>query len=535
MSNVTPHNRATSLMRICSPLTTTSNTSGTLPPGGMSPFETPILSQLLMRFAVHKAFAQTMVAADVKLSLDIEEGGTVSLNELTRSGNAHAKQQIAVGCQRMRTQDGNHVAIAAEGVIPPLIELMRSGTAAATEQAAGSLANLAVHRDKAVAIQSAGGIHALLEVTREGAPGAKEQAAAALRIMSRQEYNQVAIVAAGGIVSLVELVRNGFPRDLGEWNACLVSARDEAAGALANLSSTHDNKMAIADAGGIGPLVELACSGGSRAQKWAAAALANLADGNRGNKVRIAAAGGIAPLVELTRSGAAQMQAAAALLNLASDNADNAAAIVAAGGVLPLVKPTRSGAAGATEFAAAAQANLTTRNDSIPSTIEVAAGSFPPIETKLNGSEPRSKPSSAVRGKPRAHRVEILKTGPTARRDSWPNRNSGRRSRLLSKLMNQSTVIERFARSNLSRRQQTTSQQLKLAPSPSPAAAVMTRSPSSRRSRPRPAHASSAWYAADLAHTGPASTSGTTPTASVVSTPSTEPRSWRWSPRCRLS
>ena len=71
-----------------------------------------------------------------------------------------------------------------------------------------------------------------------------------------------------------------------------------------NLAINDANAAAIAAAGGIAPLVELARSGSAGAKEQAAGALWNLAH-NDANQVAIAAAGGIAPLVELVRSGSA--------------------------------------------------------------------------------------------------------------------------------------------------------------------------------------------------------------------------------------
>ena len=85
--------------------------------------------------------------------------------------------------------------------------------------------------------------------------------------------------------------------------------------------------MAIAQAGGIAPLVALARDGTDGQKQWAAAALWNLAV-NDDNQVAIARAGGIAPLVALARGGtnAQKEQAAAALRNL-SFNKTNLAAM----------------------------------------------------------------------------------------------------------------------------------------------------------------------------------------------------------------
>jgi vacuolar protein 8 len=104
------------------------------------------------------------------------------------------------------------------------------------------------------------------------------------------------------------------------------AAKYQAARALVGLACYGGaNKVAVAVAGGIPPLVELLRDGGADAKVEAALALGYLAYKNNANRVRIAEAGGIPPLVDLLRDGSAEAKtlAAWALRNLASDNADN--------------------------------------------------------------------------------------------------------------------------------------------------------------------------------------------------------------------
>ena len=111
----------------------------------------------------------------------------------------------------------------------------------------------------------------------------------------------------------------------------------------------------MADAPQIGALVAALGAGAGRGApvtEAAAMALKDLARGNAANQVAIAEAGGIAPLVELVRGGSAgaKQQAAGALRNLASENAANTAAIAAEGGVAPLEQLARDGERNATEW-----------------------------------------------------------------------------------------------------------------------------------------------------------------------------------------
>ena len=68
-------------------------------------------------------------------------------------------------------------------------------------------------------------------------------------------------------------------------------AKENAAGALSNLSVNADNKVAIAKEGGLKPLVALLTSGTPVAKEKAVAALKNLSV-NADNKVAIAKEGG---------------------------------------------------------------------------------------------------------------------------------------------------------------------------------------------------------------------------------------------------
>ena len=90
------------------------------------------------------------------------------------------------------------------------------------------------------------------------------------------------------------------------------AAKTGAARALGSLACSHANRVLIAAAGGIPPLVELLCDGSAYAKLSAAWALRNLAR-LENNKVLIAEAGGIPSLVELLRDG----DAAAALARAA--------------------------------------------------------------------------------------------------------------------------------------------------------------------------------------------------------------------------
>ena len=124
-----------------------------------------------------------------------------------------------------------------------------------------------------------------------------------------------------GSTSIVELVQQ-----LASANASAAAAA--AAQHLGRLASSSDanfdaNRRAIAAAGGIRPLVQLARTGNMQAKAYAAAALANLG-ANAENVGAITGEGGIGVLLEVARTGCAEAKAnaAVALARLAT-NAGN--------------------------------------------------------------------------------------------------------------------------------------------------------------------------------------------------------------------
>ena len=136
----------------------------------------------------------------------------------------------------------------------------------------------------------------------------------------------------------------GLVRALREGDDAAKAAAARRLGWLAFNNRT--NKAAIAEAGGIPPLVELLCDRSAEAKRWAARALGNLSRNNDANAVLIAAAGGIPPLVDLLRdeSANAELVAASALWNLPSNNAsNNAVAVAAAVGLEALIELARRG------------------------------------------------------------------------------------------------------------------------------------------------------------------------------------------------
>ncbi|KAH8057583.1 hypothetical protein JL722_6666 [Aureococcus anophagefferens] len=133
-------------------------------------------------------------------------------------------------------------------------------------------------------------IEGLVRALREGDDAAKAAAARRLGDLAYTSIaNKAAIAEAGGIPPLVELLRDGS-----------ANAKALAVSALNILAYNNTNRVLIAAAGGIPLLVELLRDGGANA-KWLA--LRNLAVNNDANRVAIAAAVGLEALVQLARSG----------------------------------------------------------------------------------------------------------------------------------------------------------------------------------------------------------------------------------------
>ena len=102
---------------------------------------------------------------------------------------------------------------------------------------------------------------------------------------------------------------------------------ENAAEALMNLAATPENRVLVAKAGAIKPLVKL-LDGTDRQKEYAAGALGNLAANNPDNQKEIAKAGAIEPLIEVLRNGEDFYNATWALRDLAANNPDNQKAIM---------------------------------------------------------------------------------------------------------------------------------------------------------------------------------------------------------------
>ena len=155
-----------------------------------------------------------------------------------------------------------------------------------------------------------------------------------------------AIAEAGGIPPLVNLVSGGSSM-----------GKEKSARALCHLALDVTNRSVIVKANGIAPLASLLDLEGGTAEtfRYAADALARLSQNDTEHQAQIAKR-----LVMLLSSDHidAQVRAARALWDLADDEPDSPVVILNAGALLPLVKMLSSGGEDAQKTAAGALSTL---------------------------------------------------------------------------------------------------------------------------------------------------------------------------------
>ncbi|KAL6495354.1 Protein ARABIDILLO 1 [Orobanche gracilis] len=301
-----------------------------------------------------KAIANLSVNVNVAKAV-ADEGGISILVNLARSVNRLVAEEAAGGLWNLSVGEDHKGAIAIAGGVKALVDLIfkwskSSGGEGVLERAAGALANLAVDDKCSTEVALVGGVQALVKLARTcKVEGVQEQSARALANLAAHgdSNNNNAAVGqeVGALEALVQLTHS--PHD---------GVRQEAAGALWNLSFDDRNREAIAAAGGVEALVALAhsCTNSSHGlQERAAGALWGLSV-SEANSIAIGQEGGVAPLIALAKSDAEDVHetAAGALWNLAF-NPGNALRIVEEGGVPALVHLCSSSASKMARFMAA--------------------------------------------------------------------------------------------------------------------------------------------------------------------------------------
>ncbi|XVE56438.1 hypothetical protein DITRI_Ditri04bG0009200 [Diplodiscus trichospermus] len=283
-----------------------------------------------------KAIANLSIDSKVAKAV-AESGGINILATLAKSRNRLVAEEAAGGLWNLSVGDEHKAAIAEAGGIKALVDLILkwpSSTDGLLERATGALANLGADEKCGMEVAMAGGVHALVMLAHTCKfEGVQEQVARALANLAAHgdsNSNNAAIgQEAGALEALVQLT---YSQNEG--------VRQEAAGALWNLSFDDKNREAISAAGGVEALVALAQSSLSASQglqERAAGALWGLSVSET-NSIAIGRQGGIAPLIALARSDVEDVHetAAGALWNLAFYR-DNALRIIQDDGVQPLV------------------------------------------------------------------------------------------------------------------------------------------------------------------------------------------------------
>lgn len=305
-----------------------------------------------------KALANLSVHFEVARAV-AQEGGIVVLTHLAQSPNKGVVEEAAGGFWNLSVGEEHKALIAAAGGIPVLVSLTLKqalGNEGILERAAGALANLAADDTVSMAVAAAGGVKALVQLARFcKQDGIVEQAARALGNLAAHGESNCHTEAVGretgALETLVQLTASSSE-----------SVRQEAAGALWNLSFDDRNREAIASVGGVEALVALAraCSQvlqetvpSVSLQERAAGALWGLSV-SEANSIAIGREGGIGPLIILAQSQTMDVHetAAGALWNLAF-NPSNAAMIVEGGGVPALVQLCKTSQSPMARFMAA--------------------------------------------------------------------------------------------------------------------------------------------------------------------------------------
>ena len=279
-------------------------------------------------------------------------GGVPKLIALLTVVHVETQAQAAAALAALASGDNRDEqdVIAAAGGISPLLALVETHSTAAVYALAqrnsiNALAMLARNNfEIQEEIASKGGVTMMCALTIMGAASAEVQTQAVLAIAElarHNEKNQTDIQDIGAISSLVALIKTS--------KASAVEA--EVAGAFWALSENNpNNKVSIAAAGAVQPLMVQLASPTARAHDHAAHALASLAFGNADNQAEIAAA--LVGLLEDPPGGLpTQERAATSLWRLVRENPGAEVVIAKASGAEPLVRLLRNKQASARAYA----------------------------------------------------------------------------------------------------------------------------------------------------------------------------------------
>ena len=246
----------------------------------------PLVELLKSESAEAQAHAASVLSDITRIfRRDVASGSAIELlvEQITNDSSSDIKAEAAGALWSI--SGGLHEtqsAIAKQGAIQPLVTLLGDADMRTRRKAAGALTSLAIgNHANQDAISQAKGIPPLVDLLSSQYKSSVQMfAAGCLAELARNHpKNQAAIAKAGCIAPLVDLLKADDPPESAAEEAVAeeaggASAKEEAAGAMWTLSASNTmNQNAIAEAGGIAPLVMLLDSPSPRAQEKAAGAL----------------------------------------------------------------------------------------------------------------------------------------------------------------------------------------------------------------------------------------------------------------------
>ena len=359
----------------------------------------PLVRLLTAKQAAARAYALWSLS----LSIDADNqkvvadtGGIKPLVSLLSANDSLSNEQAACAIYQLASKNNKtQAAIVKSGAVEPLITLLDvDEQERCQEYAAAALSELASIVMGKMAVDRAGGIMPLvcLLSDKHRVPASKKYAAAALaRLSFEDRKKQTKRAAAADVaegdgqeeISEIKRLPNKAPASqiIAEAGAIgplvdLLSgdtggeAQEEAAGALLALAENGSNRTAITEAGGIGPLVLLLGSSNDKARQHAEGALVRLSIETTNRAIIIRQLVG---MLDQDRV-AAQEQASAALANLAKESVDNRQSIVEAGGIPRLLALCGSPSAKAKENSMSAISQLAYMSAKNQETIASASG-----------------------------------------------------------------------------------------------------------------------------------------------------------------
>ncbi|XP_047178612.1 U-box domain-containing protein 14 [Vigna umbellata] len=227
-------------------------------------------------------------------------------------------------------------------------------------------------------------ISALLDKLASNNIEQQRAAAGELRLLAKRNAdNRVCIAEAGAIPPLVDLLSSSDPR-----------TQEHAVTALLNLSINESNKGTIVNAGAIPDIVDVLKKGSMEARENAAATLFSLSVLDE-NKVQIGAAGAIPALIKLLCEGTprGKKDAATAIFNL-SIYQGNKARAVKAGIVGPLIQFLKDAGGGMVDEALAILAILASHHEGRVAIGQ--AGPIPILVEVIRTGSPRNRENAAA-------------------------------------------------------------------------------------------------------------------------------------------